>query len=126
MTSIKFPAGTYFVGDIGQVTSHETWTQFICRKDEPEFLRKYKGDTFRYKDIPVAMYSTFHGDGVFEDQDGREYAVDSGTVGCIPLTAVEGDTGFGQVIDFPEQFTCAKRKDGTIRIGNVIINTRLF
>ena len=124
MTSIKFPAGTYYVGDLAYVTTHDKWTQYITRKDVPEALRKYKGDTFRdNNNTPVAMFTTAYGDGVYEDDCGYDYAVDSGTIGCIPVDAVEGDTSYGQVVEFTEPFTCAKRKNGFIRIGPLFIDT---
>ena len=117
MASIKFPAGTYYVGDVGHVSSDEQWKK-VCHKVLTE-----KKPTFRIDDVPYAVLSTEYGDGVYEDDCGELYAVDSGTIGCIPIDAVEGDTGYGQVIEFSEPFTCAKRKNGFIRIGPVFIDT---
>ena len=120
MTSIKFPAGTYYVGDIGYVSSRELWNQ-VCHKIISEKKR-----TFRIDGVPCAALSTQFGDGIFNDEDGEVYYVDSGTIGCLPIEAAVGDIDAGRVEKFSMPFTCAKHKDGTIRIGHIVIDTAVY
>jgi hypothetical protein len=117
MTSIKFPAGKYFVGDVGYVASEEQWKQ-VCHK-----IIEDKKQTFRIDGVPFAVLSTAYGDGIYEDDDENCYYVDSGTLGCIPVEAMSNESNYGRIIEFTEPFTCSKRKNGFIRIGHVFIDT---
>lgn len=68
------PAGRYWVGDLCYVLDAEDWSQL-----------PHPGDgLFELPDgRTVAKFSTVHGDGTYGDDFGNEYAVDSGTIGCI-------------------------------------------
>ena len=71
--------------------------------------------------------STAYGDGVYFDKERREYSVDAGLLGIIPLEALdlnfEGDGG--QIIEFDEDFTVSE-EDGVFTFGDVVINTKSF
>jgi len=74
---------------------------------------------------------TAHGDGGFNDNQGRSYSVDAGLIGIVELTnsdleasarAVEA-RGSGQVIDFGEAFEVSSKR-GVFNFGDIEIKTR--
>lgn len=116
-------AGSYYVGDIAYVFT-EGWQAFLNTYwDEGE------DQVFEYKGQEVFMGGTEFGDGTYRDNHGFTYAVDSGTIGVLPLTLVEaklGETvrgGFGQIIDFPEDFE-PRVVNGEFTFGDIVIDTR--
>lgn len=123
------PAGKYYVGDLCYVM-HEEWDEacelfFRGRNDhgcnEGEFMLK---DGRRFVSI-----NTKYGDGGYRDQEGRDYSVDAGLIGCIRVEDIDMDCGDnftrgGQIIDFPNDFSCSyEDKNGTIVIGHIRIET---
>ena len=122
-------AGKYYVGDLCYVM-HEEWDEacglfFKGRNDhgcnEGEFNLK---DGRRFVSI-----NTKYGDGGYQDQDGRNYSVDAGLIGCIRVEDIDLDHGDnftrgGQIIDFPFDFNCSyEDENGTIVIGHIRIET---
>ncbi len=95
------------------------------------------GDWFEYCNtdaLPEGAYSfhTFTGDGTYSDQEGREYGVDSGTIGIIPLDKVTDRDKLKealryrivQVLDLPEiaESDCYE-EEGVITLGPIVIPT---
>lgn len=116
------PAGRYYVGDLCYVMN-DVWDEFcsITIRDheclDGEFVL---GDGRRF-----ATYGTMYGDGVYQDTQGRKYAVDAGLIGCIrvedirdPGPWIEG----GNIIEIDHAFHTGD-ENGTIRIGPVSIDT---
>ena len=73
-------AGKYYIGDLCYVMSKE-WKE-VC---DLTLTKNYPNEgVFTLQDgRQFAMFSTAYGDGTYTDQKNREYAVDSGTIGCI-------------------------------------------
>ena len=115
-------AGKYYVGDLCYVLG-DRWDE-VCDltiKDhqclEGEFELK---DGTRF-----AMYGTAYGDGVYRDQNGNSYPVDSGAIGCVlvdSITPSELDESLGNVFDFDDDFTTSA-DGGIIYIGEIEIDT---
>ena len=126
------PAGKYYVGDLCYVM-HDEWDEccglfFRGRTDhgcnEGEFNLK---DGRRF-----VSYNTRYGDGSYTDQNGNEYGVDAGLIGCIKLDDIDltNESNFthgGQIIEFKHPFNCSGGRtqdwDGVIRIGHIAIPT---
>lgn len=91
--------GSYYLGDPCYVfKSQDRWIELL------ESSNYFKGTTEGKLDgYTVYAMGTAHGDGVYEDQFGNEYAVDSGLLGLVPL----------EICDIE----CA---DSAVRLGNVI------
>lgn len=66
------PPGRYWVGDLCYVL-HDAW-QVVPFEDGIHTLPDGRR---------IAKFNTIHGDGVYVDDQGREYMVDSGSLGCI-------------------------------------------
>ena len=127
---MTMPAGKYWIGDLCYVLEDE-WDEacdlMFSNRDgnggEGEFTMK-DGRKF-------AVFSTKWGDGCYLDQEGRQYGVDAGSIGCIlakdltyPGSVPEGPSSGGNIVDIPEDFEPkGSRKDGIIQFGPVIIET---
>jgi len=119
--------GEYYVGDLCYVL-HEEWDE-VCR-----LLFSGRDDhgcnqgEFNLADgRRFAIYSTKYGDGLYRDQNEREYAVDAGSIGCILLQDIDINhpdnfIGDGQSITFDQDFYTGEL-DGKIMFGSVSIDT---
>jgi hypothetical protein len=127
---MSMTAGRYYIGDLCYVMSDEEWDEVcsITIKDnkciEGEFNLK---DGRRF-----ALYGTAWGDGLYNDQYGHSYAVDSGTIGCILESDIKENIDdilqLGALIDMNTPFvTSGGRGDpdweGIIQFGTVMIET---
>ena len=107
----SMPAGKYWVGDLCYVM-HPQW-QEACDLFFPPGQDNWRGAQGVFKlanGIRFASFGTKHGDGNYEDQQGRNYPVDSGSIGCIRVEDIADDTDSfwfegGNVIDFDSDFT---------------------
>jgi hypothetical protein len=117
---ITLPPGTYWIGDLMYVLdSMEVSTSA---------LYKYTG-LIRFKSHPHIELVTFStgGDGKFKDQEGREYPVDSASIGMIKaeliapeeLEYVKSNDG-GHLHVFTEAVECSQDKE-ELKFGNVTI-----
>lgn len=120
-------AGNYYIGDLCYVL-HDEWNEccelfFAGRNDHG-----CNEGTFTLKDgRQFTNFSTAYGDGTYEDQQGREYDVDSGSIGCILLNDVdlENDRNFirgGQVVEMPVDFE-VRKVGGVLHFGEIAIDT---
>lgn len=121
-------SGEYYLGDLCYVM-HDAWDE-ICDLVFDENHGCLEGE-FTLKDgRRFAMYNTAFGDGVYTDQYGREYSVDSGSIGCILLDDIRDETydderlselGNFSVIGLPFE---TGNDRGVIRIASLIIDTK--
>jgi hypothetical protein len=70
------------------------------------------------------MYDTL-GDGIFTDQNNKKYYVDSGSIGCILVSDINGKPNkkLGNVVTFKEPFKTSK-VGSKIKIGKITISLR--
>ena len=127
--------GKYWVGDLCYVLDELCgfdWSAFCgWMFDDDPSGRQHEGGPNTVQGKDLAFHGTAYGDGVYEDQDGRQYGVDAGMIGCvrvqdINLTASQKGHCHpccgGHIIDFPEPFDTSY-DSGTIRIGHIEIET---
>lgn len=127
---MSMTAGRYYIGDLCYVMSDEEWDEVcsITIKDnkciEGEFNLK---DGRRF-----ALYGTAWGDGLYNDQYGHSYAVDSGTIGCILESDIKENIDdilqLGALIDMNTSFVTSGGRgepdwEGIIQFGTVMIET---
>jgi len=119
--------GEYYVGDLCYVL-HDEWDEVCnllfsgrdghgCNQGE---LNLADGRRF-------AIYSTKYGDGLYRDQNDREYSVDAGSIGCILLQDIDLNhpdnfIGDGQSITFDQDFYTGEL-DGKIMFHDISIET---
>lgn len=116
------PAGDYYVGDLCYVV--ENWNEYCSFFFPGDGNTMHNGIFTNNSGVKFANYGTAFGDGVYRDEEGNEYAVDSGSIGCIPVEAIREPHGLGKIINFPTEFDCEFiTPGGVIRIGDVFIHT---
>jgi hypothetical protein len=67
------------------------------------------------------IFNTYYGDGTYQDNEGHEYFVDSGTIGCILADSVSLPIGGFRVVDMDDAYSYAD--GGILYFGKVVINT---
>ena len=131
-----FPAGKYYVGDLCYVM-HDEWDEVCGKFFEGRDDHGCNQGMFELKDgRKFASFNTKYGDGGYFDQDGKEYGVDAGLIGCISLNDIDlnadgNSTTGGQIVQFDHDFTVSggdsyenrRDWDGVIRIGHIVIKT---
>ena len=89
----------FYIGDICYVLGNDDYYRFWGKQKrfaEGAFEVPGKGYAF-------AVGFTAYGDGVYADEEGREYPVDAGVIGIVPLELVGKEDGLkcGTVIMMP-------------------------
>ncbi len=123
---MTMPAGTYYVGDLCYVLQEEgsdIWGQ-LCKASNFE-----DGEVQLESGVRAAVYGTKYGDGSFFDKEGHEFAVDSGTLGCVLLEQTESEAvkkclaaNICRVVEFEEAFETSE-EGGIVKLGRVWIDT---
>ena len=123
------PAGTYYVGDLCYVVKDDEWMDY-CDRAFPDDGAEHIGVFENYDGIGYASFGTKYGDGTYVDQFGQRYSVDSGSIGCIPISALADKYDetqikeLGNFVSFHQPFACEyDNETGTIRIGHIDIIT---
>jgi hypothetical protein len=124
----KFLSGKYYIGDPCYAVKDENWSK-LC--DETHCFGsenlKYEvpwNGLFSYNNEICFTDGTKYGDGCFQDNYGREYGVDAGLIGIMPLEVCDGDSmNGGQIVDFENDFMVWS-DDGEFHFGDVVIQTR--
>lgn len=121
------PAGTYYVGDLCYVLG-DRWDE-VC--DKIIVGHDCLDGIFTLEDgTQFAMFSTAWGDGEYQDQHGKSYCVDAGSIGCVLVNApgvdikgmVAGKTDLGNIVEFKHDFLVFEDA-GKIQIGHLTIDT---
>lgn len=136
---MTLPAGEYYIGDLCYVIKGDDW-DLVCKMINPvsENEDEEDEDNFGYHELHGVKFficDTMWGDGSYSDQLGTEHSVDSGTIGCFPITSIPeevleelGKGGYSRVV-FEDPFECVladndrRNGDGLIRIGHIEIDT---
>ena len=116
-------SGTYYIGDLCYVLN-DRWDEFCALTIAGD---KVLDGEFNLADgTRFATFTTQWGDGTYRDEQGREYGVDAGLIGCIAvedIAATELATiKNGHIVEFVQPFSTWSA-GGEIRIGNVLIDT---
>jgi len=116
-------AGTYYIGDLCYVM-HDRWDEFCALTCSGHNV--LDGE-FNLKDgTRFATFTTRWGDGTYFDEQGNEYPVDAGLIGCINVKDIAasefGNIVNGRVIEFVNDFSTFKA-GSVIRFGSVVIET---
>lgn len=116
----EIPAGTYWVGDPCYADSNrEHWDAYGASNDW--FQSSPIGTD---GDAWCVGIGTKYGDGVYRDQDGREYPVDAGMIGVTPAYQwTEEEPPFGSHLVTFERPVRLVYSEGVIYIGTICIDT---
>jgi len=108
------PPGLYFIGDLTHLT--------LSEKDNEQYLWGEDGVLTSESGEQFAKFSIGK-NGVYWDNEGYEYDVDSASIGAYPINSVdevdvdEVDTAVGRCVEFSEEVTVAFDKElGLLRL----------
>lgn len=125
---MSMPAGSYWIGDLCYVLD-DVWDE-VCELYFASESNDVPGGEFTLADgRKFAMYGTRWGDGSYEDQSGRSFGVDSGTLGCIMINDIANATSnLGHVTSFRNNFDTGytDRDKSVIKFGHIQIDTGDF
>lgn len=119
----ELPPGDYYIGDPCYVmaTDHDKWIDILEACD-------YFQEPYTDKGQTAVAFSPAWGDGVYLDQDGREYSVDAGLIGAVPVSLLDvsleeiEERSLGHIVRFTEPFVC--KADGAMLLfGHIAIDT---
>jgi len=79
--------GTYYVGDLCYVM-HPQWKEVCNLMFACDGNYVLDGEFNLANGVRIALHSTAYGDGTYQDQQGRDYPVDAGLIGCIRVEDV--------------------------------------
>ena len=121
----RMPKGKYWVGDLCYVM-HPQWEEvcgllFADRKDHGCNEGVFK----LANGVEFAIFNTAYGDGTYLDREGRDYPVDSGSIGCIRVEDVTDPESWLEgmnIVEFEADFEVRKRGSELI-FGNIVIDT---
>ena len=124
-TTVLVPAGKYVLGDPCYVVPNDDWDELLqsCgyfAENCIGFVRRE--DRSR---INVLAFGTMWGDGCYFDNKGREYPVDAGLIGLVPLAyanheELDEDT---VIVEFTKPTKCTKHEGGRLVFGDIVIDT---
>jgi hypothetical protein len=115
---VTLPAGKYLIGDLCY-RDDDMWDMMLNTPDGKKGVveNRYEGTTHTFVILP-----TQHGDGAYMDQFGKDYYVDSGTIGIMSWSSSPMDTHSGRTFDFDGPFQVYK--DGSkLVFGSIIVET---
>jgi hypothetical protein len=112
--------GEYFVGDLCFVLSKNAWKELEVLSHAKENKYGTEGKFTLSNGRVLVIFHLPHGDGVYTDQKGRTYSVDSGTIGLTLTEGLEAEYGdndkkedwdsklkrLGNIIDYTKEFAC--------------------
>lgn len=122
---MNFKPGLYYIGDLCYVFNNEDWDK-VCELtiDGNNML---SGEFNLPDGRRFAMHNTKYGDGVYNDQFGNQFYVDSGTIGCVLVEdTTKGDyesmRRLGVIVQMRDPFDTSEH-DGLICISSTNIDT---
>lgn len=118
-----FPAGDYYIGDLGYVLTEAQWYALPLETHDASW-------STRIEEQPLWMGRTAYGDGLYHDQEGFAFGVDSGTIGVVADAVCNQEQlcevlerRLARVVTFGEPFTTTCDA-GRFVIGHLVIDTR--
>ena len=116
--SKTLPPGLYYIGDLMYLSLSEE--EFEKSMDEIGVFTNEKGQK-------CAVFRTMAGDGVYLDNDGHSYSVDSGMIGAYPINSLEEAHSLGKGVEFLEEVRAGYDEETSIiSFGDIHIHTDPF
>ena len=125
---MKLKKGIYYIGDPCYIFN-KSWDDLLESNDY--FNKEGVINIFNNECV---ISNTDYGDGIYFDNSGRKYAVDSGLIGILPIELIDKDkvVTFDEVENSIYMHMYAYAEDfevdvfeGVFYFGNVIIDTNM-
>ena len=121
LIEVIVPAGSYVLGDPCYVVPDDKWDELLLSCDYFQESPIGKVDGYH-----VLGFSTQFGDGLYMDNTNREYPVDAGLIGLVPLefAQIEASKFFPtHVVTFDKETLCTRKANGVLTFGSYSIDT---
>jgi len=115
---ITLEAGKYVVSDPCYVLTDEQYDEFL----DTVLDNNWSGGEVVIDNQTCVVYNTRYGDGMYLDNYGDRYAVDSGTIGIFPRSIISLFDEFAHEVELTTETECSYN-DGAMQFGCVQINT---
>ena len=119
---VLVPAGQYVIGDPCYAVPDDDWLPLLETCDYFRSPIGYVKDGIQK--FAVLAFGTKWGDGCYAGTDGREYGVDAGLLGLVPVDIVKDlPEHEGFIVTFDKPTLCMDDGSGKLRFGNIVIDT---
>ena len=117
---VVVPAGQYVIGDPCYAVPDDDWFPLLQTCNYFESPVGYVRDGAQK--FPVLAFGTKWGDGCYRGTDGKEYPVDAGLIGLVPVEIVQ-DLSEHTIITFEKPTLCINDTSGSLKFGHITIDT---
>ena len=117
---VVVPAGQYAIGDPCYAVPDKDWDGLLQSCNYFESPIGYVNDGTQK--FPVLAFSTKWGDGCYRGTDGKEYGVDAGLIGLVPVEIVTDLTNC-ELVTFDKPTLCIDDTSGKLKFGHITIDT---
>ena len=116
--NITLPAGQYVIVDPCYVLKDDVYNALLDTAFETNQVTVYGTDIFGTEKRLIILH-TYHGDGQYYDDHGRQFLVDSGTIACIEVAPEFFQAGWEQYtqITATKPFDC-QSDEGDLLFGD--------
>jgi hypothetical protein len=119
---VVVPAGQYVLGDPCYAVPDDDWMPLL------ESCNYFNNPIGSVKDgmqkFFVLAFGTKWGDGCYAGSDGKEYPVDAGLLGLVPVELVKDlSEHIGNIVRFDKDTLCVDDGSGKLKFGHIIIDT---
>ena len=119
---VMVPAGQYVIGDPCYAVPDDDWLPLLESCDYFKSPIGYVKDGIQK--FAVLAFGTKWGDGCYRGTDGREYGVDAGLLGLVPVEIVKDLSEHeGFIVTFNKPTLCMDDGSGKLRFGHIVIDT---
>lgn len=121
---VEVPAGSYYLGDPCSALGDASWKQ--VGKTSNYF---YNAPVATINGQRVLGFHTEHGDGLYFDNFGHSFDVDTGLIGLVPEGLIDKHSAYrrmpriGTIVKFDEPTVCSTDR-GVMAFGRYQIDTR--
>lgn len=120
--SFTAPAGTYYIGDICYPLSKDIYKKVFGEMGDYRYGLYTNTKTNEF----FLVGNTADGDGTYRSNDCKEFPVDAGVIGILPVSLIHEDSSGGHIYTFTEPVKC-KFAGGIFRFSSgdrsIVINT---
>ena len=116
------PAGQYVLGDPCYAVPDDDWMPLL---ESCNYFNNPVGHVVDgMQKFFVLAFGTKWGDGCYAGSDGKEYPVDAGLIGLVPVEMVEDlESHIQNIVTFTKDTVCSYNGSGRLVFGGISIET---
>jgi hypothetical protein len=119
---VVVPAGQYVLGDPCYAVPDDDWMPLL---ESCNYFNNPVGHVVDgMQKFFVLAFGTKWGDGCYAGSDGKEYPVDAGLIGLVPVEMVEDlESHIQNIVTFTKDTVCSYNGSGRLVFGGISIET---